>query len=101
TSFLNAKQNGGDWQSTQTIAPTNLSISGATPSSIIVHWTPIIYASDSGFYQVWHSTAAGGPYIPFATTTSSKSSSSLTVTGLSASTMYFFVISTTTLPHSG
>jgi Leucine-rich repeat (LRR) protein len=99
TSFLNAKQGGGDWQSTQTIAPANLSTSGATASAITVNWTPIVYAADNGFYQVGYSTTAGGPYTPFATTTSSKSSSSLTVTGLATNTRYYFVVSTTTQPH--
>lgn len=100
TSFLSAKQDGGNWQSTQTIAPTDLSTSGATASTITVNWTPIAYTADSGFYQVMYSTTAGGPYTPFATTTSSKSSSSLTVTGLATNTRYYFVVSTTTLPHS-
>jgi Leucine-rich repeat (LRR) protein len=99
TSFLNAKQGGGDWQSTQTIAPANVSTSGATLSAITVSWTPIAYTADNGFYQVWYSTTAGGPYTPFATTTSSKSSSSLSVTGLSPNTTYYFVVSTTTPPH--
>jgi Leucine-rich repeat (LRR) protein len=97
TSFLTAKQ-GGDWQSSQTIAPTNLSTSNATPSAITVNWTPIAYTADNGFYQVWYSTTAGGPYTPFATTSSSKASSSLTVTGLAASTTYYFVVSATTQP---
>ncbi len=101
TSFLNAKQSGGDWQSTQTIAPANLSTSGATPSAITVNWTPIAYTADGGFYQVGYSTTAGGPYAPFPPTTSSKSSSSLTVTGLAANTRYYFVVSTTTQPHGG
>ncbi len=99
TSFLSAKQLGGDWQSTQTIAPVNPSTSGATPNAMTVNWTPIAYTAGSGFYQVRYSTTAGGPYTPFATTTSSKSSSSLIVTGLSPNTTYYFVVSTTTQPN--
>ncbi len=101
TSFLNAKQSGGDWQSTQTIAPANLSTSGATPGAITLNWSPIAYTADSGFYQVWYSTTSGGSYTPFQTTTPGKGSSSLTVTGLAANTRYYFVVSTTTQPHGG
>lgn len=95
TSFLNGKE-GGDWQSTQTIAPGNVSTSAATPTAITVSWTPIAYTADGGFYQVSYSTTAGGPYSLFATSTPSKSSSSLTVTGLATNTRYFFVVSATT-----
>lgn len=99
TAFLNSKQDGGDWQSTQTIAPTNLSTSGATANAITVNWTPIAYTADGGSYQVWYAPTAGGPYTPFVPATSSKSSSSLTVTGLATNTTYYFVINATTPPN--
>ncbi len=100
TSFLNGKQNGGDWQSTQTVSPTDLRTSDATANAIIVNWTPISYTADSGFYQTRYSTTAGGPYTTFAATTSSKASSSLVVAGLSANTRYYFIVTTSTQPHS-
>jgi len=98
--FLNSKQVGGDWQSTQTIAPAGLNTSGATSGAITVNWTPITYTADGGFYEVFYATIAGGPYTAFSTTTANKAASSLTVTGLAANTAYYFVAQTTTLPHS-
>lgn len=100
TTFLNAHQSPGDWSSTQTVAPTGLNTSAPTPNSITVNWTPILFTSFGGFYQVSYSTSAAGPYTAYSTTTSSKSASSLTVTGLSPSTTYYFVVQTTTPPHS-
>ncbi len=98
--FLNAKQDGGDWQSTQTIPVTGLGASGITESQATVNWTPITYTADSGNYQVFTSTVAGGPYTPFATVTANKSATSLTVTGLTPGTPYFLRVQTTTDPHA-
>ena len=98
--FLNSKQDGGDWQSTQTIPVTGLSADGVLPTQVTVNWTPIVYTADSGNYQAFYSTTSGGPYTPFATATANKSASSLTVTGLTSLTPYFFVVQTTTSPHA-
>jgi len=98
--FLNAKQDGGDWQSTQTIPVTGLGVSGITGSQATVNWTPITYTADSGSYQVFTSTVSGGPYTPFATVTANKSATSLTVTGLTPGTPYFLRVQTTTAPHA-
>ncbi|MCA1791476.1 MAG: putative Ig domain-containing protein, partial [Thioalkalivibrio sp.] len=99
TSYLNSKQYGGDWQSTQTIAPSSLTTSDVTPTTVGVSWSPIAYTADSGFYQISYATAPGGPYTAFSTTPN-KSSSSLTVTDLQPSTTYYFVATTTTQPHA-
>jgi Leucine-rich repeat (LRR) protein len=100
TAFLNSKQDGGDWQSTQTIPVTGLGASGITGTQVTVSWTPIVYAGDTGNYQVFTATASGGPYTPFATVTANKSATSLTVTGLAPGTPYFFTVQTTTAPHA-
>ncbi len=97
--FLNSKQLGGDWQSTQTIAPTGLSTSAPMMNSITVNWTPITYTADTGFYEVLHSTTMGGPYTLFGTMTANKSATSLTVTGLLPNTTYYCVARATTNPH--
>ncbi len=94
--FLNAK--GGDWESTQTVAPTGLSTGSATRNSITVSWMPITYTSDSGGYRILYSTTAGGPYTYFGTT-ASKLDTSMTVTGLDALTTYSFVVQTKTDQH--
>ena len=51
--FLNSKQIGGDWESTQTIPPTNLATGTVTASSVNLTWTPIPYTADPGGYEVW------------------------------------------------
>ena len=97
--FLNSKQAGGDWQSTQTIPVTNLSVTGALPTQATVNWTPITYTGNTGSYQVFKSNVSGGPFTAFATVTANKSATSLTVTGLMPLQPYYFVVQTTTNPH--
>jgi hypothetical protein len=98
-SFLDAKQ-GGDWQSTQTVAPTGLVPSSPTSSSINLSWTPITYTGDTGGYEARYATSPGGPYTDFVPPTSDKSVTSMTVNGLSADTTYHFVVRTFTNPHT-
>jgi Leucine-rich repeat (LRR) protein len=88
-----------DWRATQTVAPTDVDALSVSGSSVTVGWTPIAYTADAGYYRVLVSTSPGGPYTPFATTTSNKTASSLVVTGLSGYTTYYFVVDTTTEPH--
>jgi len=97
--FLNSKQQGGDWQSTQTIAPAGLATGSLTTTSVAVSWTPIAYTGDTGGYQVLYSQIPGGPYTPFGTLTPDKTASSLTVTGLQPGTPYVFVVRTRTNSH--
>lgn len=95
--FLSSKDS--DWSSTQTIAPGNVLVSPVSSTSVQVSWTPIIYTADSGGYQVYFSTTPGGPYTLF-DTTANKTISSMTVTGLTPVTPYYFVIRTRTEPHT-
>lgn len=99
TTFLNGKQTGGDWQSTQTIAPVSPSVAGSTGTTVTLSWTPIAYTADTGGYRVYRGTAAGGPYA-LAVTTATKADSTATVTGLTAGTRYYFVLDTFTNPHT-
>jgi len=96
--FLNLKQSGGDWESTQTIAPTNLAAGIPTENSIPLTWSAISYTGDTGGYEVYYSSTSGGTYTLFETT-SDKSVESSTVTGLSPSTTYYFVLRTRTDSH--
>jgi sugar lactone lactonase YvrE len=98
--FLNSKLSDPAWQIQETVAPANLSVSGATSTAITVNWSPIAYTAGGGFYQVFYATSSGGPYTAFGSTTPSLSSSSQTVSGLTANTTYYFVVQTTTLPSS-
>jgi hypothetical protein len=96
--FLNDKQNGGDWQSTQTVPVTGLAAGEATASSIAVTWTPISYTGDTGGYQVYCSTTSGGPYTLLGMTTD-KSATGWIVTGLNPETLYTVVVRSVTDPH--
>ena len=113
--FLNQKQNGGDWQSTQTIAPSNVAASLPTSSSVVLDWIPILYTADDGAYAVFPSPrpasdtiftdgfesndtkwwGLGNPWI----TTIDKTDTSVLVDGLDPGTPYDFIIRTITEPH--
>jgi Leucine-rich repeat (LRR) protein len=95
--FLNSKD--PDWEDTQTIAPSNVSATPTSTSSIRVSWTPITYTGDTGGYNVYQSTTSGGPWI-YSGITADKSTTSYDVTGLSAGTTYYFVVKTQTHSHS-
>ncbi|MCP5047983.1 MAG: hypothetical protein GY940_12475 [bacterium] len=95
--FLASKQIGGDWESTQTIAPKGVTARATSATSIEIKWRPIVYTGDSGGYRVFYSTAPGPPYTFFNTTTS-KTAAQLEVTGFSPGT-YYFVVRTRTDPH--
>jgi Leucine-rich repeat (LRR) protein len=97
--FLNTKQWGGDWESTQTIAPTGLSTSDPAHDSVKVSWTPIVYQADTGGYRVFYSTTSGSDYT-LAGTTADKSANDYTVTGLDTDTTYYFVVKTFTDAHA-
>jgi Leucine-rich repeat (LRR) protein len=97
--FLDSKQKGGDWQSTQTVPPGGVTAGEITSDSVTVSWTPIAYAGDGGGYRVSHGTSPAGPFAEFGVT-GSKSAASLEVTGLLPETTYHFVVETLTQPHA-
>ncbi|HUU05072.1 MAG TPA: fibronectin type III domain-containing protein [Patescibacteria group bacterium] len=96
--FLNSKQIGGDWEGTQTVAPTKVTAEALTEDSIKVSWTPIRFKEFGGGYRVFYSTSSGGPYTLFGAT-DDKNASYLTVTGLKPGTTYYFVVQSVTSPH--
>jgi len=95
--FLNTKQNGGDFESTQTVAPTDLAWTGAKASGNL-SWTVIDYTGDTGAYKIYLSTSSGGPY-DYIGDTSDKTVSSYELTDLLELTWYYAVIRTYTNPH--
>ena len=97
--FVNLKQSGGDWESTQTVAPTELSATPLSGGSIKISWTPIQYTSNEGGYRIFKSTASGGHWED-AGMTESKNAFEFDVTGLYFGTTYYFVVQTQTNPHS-
>ncbi len=97
--FLNSKQTGGIWESTQTTAPTGVFARGASPTSVLVSWDPIVYTGDEGGYRVFYGETDGGPYPLAGGTTRAKNDSSLEVTGLKKGIPYYFVVRSYTEPH--
>ncbi|MBZ5586965.1 MAG: leucine-rich repeat domain-containing protein [Acidobacteriia bacterium] len=98
TAFLNGKQVGGNWQSTQTVAPAGVAAGATTNTSVSLSWTPIAYTGNTGAYQAFYSTTSGGPYASGGVT-SDKSASSIVVGGLNAATLYYFAVRTVTNPN--
>ena len=89
--FLDSKQVGGDWESTQTTAPTGAAVDSVTDTTVSLSWTPILYQADSGTYRVYYSTISGSGYT-LAGATADKYAGSYTVTGLSPATTYYFEV---------
>jgi hypothetical protein len=90
----------GDWETTQTIAPTDLYVTGITGKSLTLHWTPIPYQDNTGGYMIYYIPATTG-YIYYLTTINDKSSSSYTLPDiLQPGATYSFMIKSFTDPHS-
>jgi len=96
--FLKQKQNGNDWESTQTIAPGGLTAISQTDTSITLSWKPIAYSQDKGGCRVSYSSAPGGPY-KTAGVTDDKTVAKMEVKELAQSTAYYFVLQAWTDPH--
>ncbi|MFC1820860.1 leucine-rich repeat domain-containing protein, partial [Thermodesulfobacteriota bacterium] len=87
--FLNSKQSGGDWESYQTIAPTDLAAGTPTDTTVPLTWSAIAYWLDTGGYEIYYATTSGGPYTLLGIT-DGKEETGLTVTGLNPGTTYYF-----------
>lgn len=88
-----------DWDTTQTIAPENMSAGTVTDNSVLIQWTPVTYTTNPGCYIVSYSTNSGGPYTYF-DSTDDKLADEMTVSGLNPGTSYYFVVQTQTDPNS-
>ncbi len=95
--FLNTRQSEGDWESTQTVDPLNLKADKIKDTSVTLTWLPIAYTDgyEGSGYEIWYSLVSGSDadYIRFGITPD-KTAQSMTVTGLTPDTKYFFKIRT-------
>ena len=68
--FLNAL--GYDWESTQTIAPINITATSTCYSQVHLSWDPILFSRYSGAYEIWIATSENSAYTYIGETTSKK-----------------------------
>ncbi|HRY65759.1 MAG TPA: FG-GAP-like repeat-containing protein [Candidatus Aminicenantes bacterium] len=97
TAFLNAAD--PDWASTQTVAPSSVTATSVDGAGILISWSPIAFSGYTGYYQVFVSETAGGPYTA-AGQTANKTTSSLQLTGFTPGRTYYFVVRTHTDAHA-
>ena len=82
---------------TQTLPPTDLRATGAG-STATLEWTPSLYTSHGGFYEISVATAPEGPYTTYGQT-ADKTASSYTITDLIPGVLYYFRLRTFTPAH--
>lgn len=87
-----------DWQSTQTIAPGNLTARVLSNTVISLTWKPIAYTQDTGHYQVLFRKSPVEPF-SFYDITADKRTAQMTIKDLLEDTTYYFVVETRTAPH--
>jgi hypothetical protein len=98
--FLDAKQrDGGDWQSTQTIAPANLIVDSLGDHTVWLSWDAVSYQSDPGGYSVFSAPMGTGVWTAGGWT-ESKTDTTFPVTGLDPATSYDFAVISYTDPHA-
>ncbi|MGB5661574.1 MAG: fibronectin type III domain-containing protein, partial [Thermoanaerobaculia bacterium] len=97
--FLDGKSPGGEWQSTQTIAPTNLTFDRVGDHTVWLSWDAVNYLIDPGGYEVFSSPTGTGVWTSSGWT-ESKTNVTYPVTGLDPGTIYDFAVATYTDPHN-
>lgn len=92
---------GWSWYETQTVAPTDLMVTGSSNGlPITLSWTPIPYTNHAGYYEISYAAAPGGPFTVYGQT-ADKTVSSYTVQLPARTTPYYFRLRTATAPHAG
>jgi len=95
--FLDSKDS--DWDHTQTIAPSDLTVTSVTDHTAWLEWTPILYTGDTGGYEVFSEVVvARTPTSGGHTTT--KSDTTFPMTGLVPGQVHDLTVNTFTRPHS-
>lgn len=95
--FLDSKEPG--WEITQTIAPSDVTVTPLSQTSVKVSWTPIIYTGDTGGYRIFYRLSSENSWT-YSGMTADKLASSYDVTGLAQGASYCFAVQTRTNPHS-
>lgn len=96
--FLDSKQNGGDWQSTQTIAPENVTVGWLGDHTVWLSWDAVSYQIAPGGYETLVAPSAGGAWVS-AGKTASKTEIEIPVTALDPGVSYDLVVVSFTNPN--
>jgi len=94
--FLDSKEPG--WENTQTIAPSDVTVTPRSQTSVKVSWTPIIYTGDTGGYRIFYRLSSRNSWT-YSGITADKLASSYKVTGLAQGARYCFAVQTRTNPN--
>jgi Leucine-rich repeat (LRR) protein len=96
--FLSSMHSGGDWQSTQTIAPDGVTVTSVSDHTVWLEWTAIAYSTSAGGYQVHSAEVPGGSTVSGGFT-SAKTVTTYPVTGLQPGQSYDLLVQSFTDPH--
>jgi Leucine-rich repeat (LRR) protein len=97
--FLNGVQIGGNWQSTQTVAPESPTITQLGDHTVWLSWTPTSYQMDPGGSVVFSGPTGSGVWTSGGWT-ESKMISTFPVTALAPGATYDLAVATFTDPHT-
>jgi hypothetical protein len=98
--FLDAKHKTDvDWQSTQTIAPENLTVDSVGDHTAWLSWDAVSYQSDPGGYSVFSAPTGSGVWTTGGWT-ETKTDTTYPVIGLTPGTVYDLAVVSYTDPHA-
>jgi Leucine-rich repeat (LRR) protein len=97
--FLNGKQMGGDWLSTQTIAPVNLTVDSVGDHTVWLSWDAVSYQADPGGYSVYSAPTGSGVWT-LRGQAEAKTTLTWPVTGLDPGTSYDLAVASYTDTHA-
>lgn len=95
--YLNGKQLLGDWMSTQTLAPENLSVGWVGDHTIWLSWSAVDY-SDPGGYVVYAAPLTGGSWVRIGWT-AGKNEIEFPAAALEPGTSFGLVVTSYSLAH--
>jgi Leucine-rich repeat (LRR) protein len=95
-SLLDRKDPG--WDLTQTVAPSQISATPFSSSSVLLSWKPIPFTDYGGRYEVWLCASDGKPF-PRLGSTADKKSSSLALNFFHPGTTYSLAVRTVSGPN--
>jgi Leucine Rich Repeat len=94
--LIDSLQAGGDWQSSQTIAPENVAVAWVGDTTVWLSWDGVSFTPPGG-YEVFAAPSTTGSWISVGKT-GGKTEIEIPATGLEPGTPYDFGVATFTMP---